>query len=240
MTSVNEKRRLQKSKEFSEYVKETREYELLSEYKTVNEHVKLRHNCGNEYYVRPSHFKTRGQRCKMCTRKNERSKAKKKLLNLMGKEYALLSEYKNNKTKVDIVHNECGFIYQVTPDNFFFGKRCPNCRTSSKGEQLVRSILDDNNIKYKEQYRIEECKNKRVLPFDFAVFNEDDNLVALIEYQGSQHYIESSLFGKESFKRTQTNDKIKSDYCKNNNINLITIPYWEKNVEEFIRTKINI
>lgn len=240
MTSVNEKRRLQKSKEFSEYVKETKEYELLSEYKTVNEHVKLRHNCGNEYNVRPSHFKTRCQRCKMCTRKNERSKAKKKLLDLMGKEYTLLSEYKNNKTKVDIIHNECGFIYQVTPDNFFFGKRCPNCKTSSKGEQLVRSILDDNNIKHKEQYRIEECKNKRVLPFDFAVFNEDDNLVALIEYQGSQHYIESSLFGKESFKQTQINDKIKSDYCKNNNINLITIPYWEKNVEEFIRTKINI
>jgi len=27
----------------------------------------------------------------------------------------------------------------------------------------------------------------------------------------------------------KNNDKIKNEYCKNNNISLVRIPYWEKN-----------
>ena len=36
----------------------------------------------------------------------------------------------------------------------------------------------------------------------------------------------------KNFELTQKRDKIKNEYCLNNNINIIRIPYWEfKNIE---------
>ena len=34
-------------------------------------------------------------------------------------------------------------------------------------------------------------------------------------------------------KKTQLHDKIKNEYCKNNNIPLIRIPYWERDDMEY-------
>jgi Zn finger protein HypA/HybF involved in hydrogenase expression len=53
-----------------------------------------------------------------------------KFYNLVGAEYTLLSEYKNNKTKIYVMHNKCGTIYQVSPNKFLLGQRCPHCSIS--------------------------------------------------------------------------------------------------------------
>lgn len=37
----------------------------------------------------------------------------------------------------------------------------------------------------------------------------------------------------EHMKRTQKHDQIKTQYCKDNNIPLIRIPYWEKDDMEY-------
>lgn len=62
-----------------------------------------------------------------------------------------------------------------------------------------------------------------------------------IEYDGEQHYRPSRYCGanveknQELFKKTQEHDMIKNEYCKNNNIDLLRIPYWEtKNIETII------
>ena len=42
----------------------------------------------------------------------------------------------------------------------------------------------------------------------------------------------------EQMKNTQQRDQIKTQYCKDNNIPLIRIPYWEKdNMEQFLLQK---
>ena len=67
------------------------------------------------------------------------------------------------------------------------------------------------------------------MPFDFYL--DDYNIC--IEYQGSQHY--KPKFGKESFEYTKTHDKIKKDFCKNNNIKLVEIHYKDfKNISSII------
>ena len=38
-----------------------------------------------------------------------------------------------------------------------------------------------------------------------------------------------NVFGQKEFEKTQYHDQIKDDYCKDNGINLIRIPYWERN-----------
>jgi len=100
------------------------------------------------------------------------------------------------------------------------------CVTKSIGETNVEKILTDNNVSFKSQYKFSDCRDKRELPFDTAVLNKDTKQVEyIIEFDGTQHKKPSRKFGMESFLKTQQHDKIKNDYCKENNIPLIRIPY---------------
>lgn len=68
---------------------------------------------------------------------------------------------------------------------------------------------------------------KDYLKFDFAIF-ELDNLICLIECQGEQHYNPVDHFGGEKqFLRQQSYDNKKREYCKQHNLRLIEIPYWD-------------
>lgn len=73
-----------------------------------------------------------------------------------------------------------------------------------------------------------------MLKFDFAVFDEN-GIKFLIEYQGKQHYESSDFFGgEEKFRLQQKYDNMKKEYCKRNNIQLLIISYWEKDIEKII------
>jgi hypothetical protein len=76
------------------------------------------------------------------------------------------------------------------------------------------------------QYKFDDCKNINQLSFDFGILDNDDNLLMLIEYQGEQHYRPKGYFGGEDkYNQQLINDQIKRQYCKDNNIKLIEIPY---------------
>ena len=69
------------------------------------------------------------------------------------------------------------------------------------------------------------------MPFDFAIFDENNKLLCLIEYQGDIHYIITGGWNnKENFENRQIRDKIKQEYCSQNNIKLIIIPYTDYNI----------
>jgi len=106
---------------------------------------------------------------------------------------------------------------------------------------LIDSILTNLGIKFKPQYKIKECRNKRPLPFDFGILNEDSSLKGLIEFHGRQHKEIVEVFGGiKGFKETQKRDKIKSDYCETNNIPLLVIWYDQiDKVESLIRVHLN-
>ena len=63
--------------------------------------------------------------------------------------------------------------------------------------------------------------------FDFAIFNKQNNLIAVIEYQGIQHYQNGFNRTTEDFSNSLTRDQIKRDYCLKNHIPLIEIPYYD-------------
>jgi hypothetical protein len=102
---------------------------------------------------------------------------------------------------------------------------CENNKESI-GERLVKSYLEQNNIKYIREKKFESCKKIRELPFDFYLPEYN----TCIEYDGELHYKPILIFGgEETLKRTKTNDRIKTKWCKENNINLIRISYKKKN-----------
>ncbi len=105
------------------------------------------------------------------------------------------------------------------------------CRVQSSKESLIENYLIQFNIDYKTQYTFEDCKNKYVLRFDFALF-KDTNLIYLIEYDGQQHYIAKDFFGGQAgLGLTQYRDQIKNKYCKENNIPLLRLKYDLKDSE---------
>lgn len=108
----------------------------------------------------------------------------------------------------------------------------------SKGEKAVFIVLKKLRVHFYRETRIKECRgDKKTLPFDFGVYAGNE-LVALIEFNGCQHYIPT--FSMEDWEKTRKTDEIKAQYCKENNIPLLVVPYFkfkdtEKLVTDFLR-----
>ena len=64
--------------------------------------------------------------------------------------------------------------------------------------------------------------------YDFAIFNKEDNLIRLIEFDGIQHYDNKQKHWGHDITKTQERDKIKNQYALQNNIPLVRIPYIER------------
>lgn len=140
--------------------------------------------------------------------------------------------YKNAHTKVIItclIHGD----FEQTPNNHKNGNGCPIC-CESNGETKIRVFLEDNEINFIPQYKFPDCKNILQLPFDFYL--PDDNIC--IEFNGIQHYKPVKHFnGKIGFEARKINDKIKKEYCHNNNIPLVTIKYNDNVLERLLVLK---
>lgn len=95
----------------------------------------------------------------------------------------------------------------------------------SRGESKIATILSNNNIIYQTQYSFKDLLSKKghLLKFDFAIFDNNNQLTHLIEYQGEFHYIDPPL----GWNDIRENDIIKKEYCIKHNIKLVEIPYWE-------------
>lgn len=96
----------------------------------------------------------------------------------------------------------------------------------SKGELKIIEILTKNNIPFKTQIKFDDCKDKDYLRFDFGIYNNQNKLLYLIEYDGIQHF-DSRYIWKDiqEFYNTKRRDNIKNEWCKKHNIPLIRIPY---------------
>ena len=103
---------------------------------------------------------------------------------------------------------------------------------ASRGEIKIEEILTKAGLNYTQEYSFPNLisSSGRPLRFDFAVFDDEDNLEFLIEFQGIQHYMPKSKFGGFSgLRKQQYNDLRKREYCQKNNIILIEIPYTDEN-----------
>ena len=129
---------------------------------------------------------------------------------------------------------------------------CPHCLDNkkykfSKGEKKIAEILNSINIQNIRQFTFDNCRDINLLPFDFYLPIENK----CIEFDGRHHFEPVTFNGisKEeaiiNHKNTIKHDKIKNEFCKNNNIELLRIPYYEYNLIEnkiltFLRKENNI
>jgi very-short-patch-repair endonuclease len=181
----------------------------------------------------PSHH-LKGHGCSKCTNNYNYSTDEyiKEAYEKHGNKYDYsLVEYINNKTNIIIICKIHGNFKQI-PSHHLNGCGCPICNLS-KGEKEIKKFLDDNNIKYVNQKIFEDCKYERSLPFDFYLI--DYNIC--IEFDGEQHYKINEFFGGENGLNIRNrNDKIKTEYCFNNNIHLLRIKY-NDNIKKILTNK---
>ena len=144
----------------------------------------------------------------------------------------------SNERNLKIKCGSCGNVFIQSLNNYkranLTGK-CHDCNEISYGEYLISSYLDKYHVSYTRWYSFSDCRDKQPLPFDFYL--SDHNIC--IEYDGQQHFYPK--FGEESFKKTILHDSMKNWYCRWNNIDLLRIPYWERNnIEKILIEKLNI
>lgn len=142
-------------------------------------------------------------------------------------------EYINSRTvNLQFKCIDCDTIYLTSFNNLkngFF--RCRKCtKSTSIAEKTIEAFLLKYNIEYSAEYRFDGCKDINCLPFDFYL----PRLNMCIEFDGEQHY--RPIYGEKNFDTVLFHDKIKDDYCKDNGINLVRIPYYKRNDLESILT----
>lgn len=96
------------------------------------------------------------------------------------------------------------------------------CNRRSHGEIKIEQLLKENNIPFIAEKSLFKFSSGTNAYFDFYVDNK-----YIIEYDGETHFL-CNLHGwhtKEQLTQQQERDKIKTQWCKDNNIPLIRIPY---------------
>lgn len=127
---------------------------------------------------------------------------------------------------------DCGVEFTADGSALRKGKQmsCGCSRVRSIGEDRVEELLRINNIEYKRGYRFPDCKDVRVLEFDFAIL-ENGLPVRLIEYDGIHHFEANGGYSTpDNFAGIVRRDKIKNLYCDINNYPLVRIPYFKRDI----------
>lgn len=234
------------------------DFEVLEKYILHQVKIKFRHKvCGTIFSATPNNMlhKNYGG-CPVCGQEN-RTKTKrlksninfdiidKKVHEVYNDKYLFIrekSEYINNKKKTIILKcSECLEEFSISYVNLCKGRGCPFCdkyhRADSKGVKEIIRVLNEENITFVREWKDENCKNVRTLPFDFKIDKKDGSFI-LIEYDGEQHEFGFNR-NSESLKNIQQRDEIKNKFCQENNISLLRITY-KDNIEEKVKQFIGV
>lgn len=199
-----------------------------------NSYWKCLCDCGNTISVSRQDLINKHTQSCGCYRKEYRTQ--QNTLDLTNRRYGLLVALENTKQQdkrgcyIWKCQCDCGNIVYLSSEKLQAGhaNSCGCAAINSLGEQKIKQILDNANINYIPQYTFNDCRNPKtnnLLYFDFAIFNKDNTLNRLIEYDGIQHYKPIQHF-RDSLEEIQFRDKIKNIYCQQHNLKLIRIPYF--------------
>lgn len=188
-------------------------------------------DCGNQIIVNACHLKNGHTTSCGCYHKEKTASIN--FTDLTGKKYGRLTvlyRLPNQKETTWLCQCECGKTTTATTRTLNIGgKQSCGCLIS-KAEEEFETFLCKNGFEYCKQYKIEDCKDKRSLPFDFAVF-VGKKLKCLVELNGQQHYgpftycNEDKKTKQKNYTDRKRKDTIKENYCINHNIPLLIIKY---------------
>lgn len=201
-----------------EWLKENPEYEALEEYKGVNVPIFIFHKtCGDKRKRRPADMRN-GHGCPNCFFKRlekDNEHFLEKISNLPNREeYTFLEEYKPNKQKIRVRHNVCGREYEVIPNNFLQGRRCPFCaltRNVSDKEKELRNFIESLGVE--SYYNVRDI----IPPMELDIYIPNKKVA--IEFNGT--------YWHGDIKKSKDYHYQKSKKCEEKGIRLIHIFEYE-------------
>lgn len=184
-------------------------------------------DCGKIVEVNGRHLRSGATQSCGC---NSNNAPINELGNRYGKLLVIDKKIEDNHT-LWVCQCDCGNIVYRKGAHLREQKNCSCGCIKSYGAYLTQKYLQEHNINYKTEITFPNLKssNGGLLRFDFGIYNIENKLQGLIEYQGIQHFIPNISFGK--LQREET-DKLKSDFCIKNNIPLFYINYDEDTYEK--------
>ncbi len=202
--------------------------------------------CGNKTLVAAGHLKSGHTQSCGCFHKDKmKDLLVKDLLNKrFGKLLVTDKLYIKNKRQYWKCKCDCGKdVITSSVSLTTGGKKSCGCLVSV-AEYELEEFLKQETILYQRQYKFKDCKNIRVLPFDFGIFHPaTKKLMFLVELHGEQHYYpftfnnESQNIKEENLKNRMEMDSIKNNFCINNKIPLLIIKYTNFDVKNDIFKK---
>lgn len=194
-------------------------------------------DCGGSKDVRSSELK-RGSvtSCGCKTRERATQFCLKRKIDLTGRRFGKLvvledSGERNHEAIMWLCKCDCGTIKKVNGTALKSEKIVSCGCIKSRGEEKISNILKENNIQFTKQKTFDNFlfpDTKKHGYFDFYVDNK-----YLIEYDGIQHFNfrenGKTWNNEENFIKTVERDTFKNQWCKDNNIPLIRIPYTHLN-----------
>lgn len=187
--------------------------------------------CGNIETKDPRSF-YRGYGCLKCQvkQRNPKQMTKEQFLKYAKKVHSDRYDYSEVNyislyDKVEIICPKHGIFYQKPTIHIHAKSNCPECNIT-KGEEAISIWLNDKDIFYIFQYKVKIDNSYHYYDFYLPEYN------IMIEFNGLQHYKPIKFFGGyKTFEYTQERDKIKENYCLENQIKLIILSY-KDNIEE--------
>lgn len=200
-------------------------------------------DCGNVCKVKTDYLRrSKNPNCGCLKKERARQLAKQNIKSLLGQQFGNLTVIDSAPSYRDhaawLCECSCGRQVVVNSMELKRGDTLScGCLRSSYGEQAVEAMLIANNKIYQKEYIFSDLVSENNIPlrFDFAVFDDDQNLEMLIEYDGEQHYLAktNNFWKTDNLEKRKQRDQQKNEYCIKNKIKLIRIPYWEKNNIDF-------
>ena len=192
----------------------------IIDYDEITKLFLVRCRCGREFNRRKSEI-YRVWCGTDCTFKKQHSP---KLIDIIGNRYGKLVVLSELDKQTFLCSCDCGNMFKTSKRALLqnISTHCGCSRPISKGENKVRELLTTNNINFICEYYFQDLKfidTNRCPKFDFYL--PDFNCI--IEFDGRQHFEINSFFDiKDEIK---DRDRVKTQYCLDNNIKLIRIPY---------------
>jgi protein-arginine kinase activator protein McsA len=212
----------------------------------INEEVTIICREHGEFKQIPrSHLQGKGcQECGKISGAEKNRLTNKEIISIFRNVHGIRYDYSEidfirSQDKVKIICKEHGPFWQ-TPNSHRQRKGCSRC-TLSKGEALIASILDNEEINYLVEYPVLNPKTGHNLRFDFYL--PEKNI--FIEFDGLQHFepvnfggmsVESSL---KVHTRIKARDKIKDKLAKEMDVKLLRIKY-DQDIQESLNDNLII
>ena len=231
-------------------------YEILDDnFHTSKEKIKfLCKKCNTIFYKSLTDFFSNQQHCPECAKNSINKHYSNDELNNIVKKLNLeiVGTYINRRTITQFKCLECGNIINTTlssiidktnRNNLVICFKCfnKNNKFISKfsGEQKIINFLIENKITdFEREKSFSDLYYKsKSYPLRFDFYFEKQNTV--IEFNGIQHYKPIECFGGyKNFEVQKERDKLKKEYCKKNNINLIILN--DENIEKIEKLCLSI